>query len=765
MIAPLKLRLLFGLLSVVVAVLAANLWRSDFALRSDLLALLPASGESAIAREAASRLEEALANDFVFLVGGEEEDPVHSLAYNLDRELARADHLEPVSLTHEIAAQVAHMEALLPHRHHLLSRQQAKALRSGGGSEILEHAIDAAFDPASMGGPASLTEDPLGLFNAYIFASGADAAAFEELENNIPAVRSDGKIWGIVRGRAHPGAFNLDAQQALIQREQELETALADSGDNLELLRAGGIFHAAQAAGAAKREVALIGFGSSLAILTLFLLSFRSIRPLLLSGLSIAFGCACALVITGSLFGGLHLISLVFGASLIGVAVDYSLHSLCRREYTSRVVPGLAMAVTTSALGYASLMQARLPGLTEMAVFCTTGLLATGLFVAVVHPIFNYRPSANPAGAISRLSVMPSRLWQGRRRHLCWLLVPLLFAGLLQSNVDSDLRVMHTPDRELLAQQHRVASLIPGWAPNQFLLVGGADAEQMLRNAESLAPHLETLKAEGVIGAFSLLSDYLPSTQRQRDNLRLLHNTVYAPGAEVDRFFHTLGFTEQARREFRGTLKESRTLTPELLTPDRWLQTAPTEQRLLWLGDRRGRSYSLVLLRDIDDTQRLRALDKHAGVQFVDTVAELSAALAARTRSAALLLALAYVAIGALLLVRYRRINALGLLLVPMAASAGSLALLSATGSTITLFHVFALYLILGLGMDYGIFLRESGRESTACLLAILLSALTTTLSFGLLAFSSTPMISAFGITVALGGILNWLLVPLTLRQ
>jgi len=760
MTAPLKLRLLFGLLIVGVVVLAANLWRSDFALRSDLLALLPPSGENEIAREAASRLEEALADDFVFLIGGEEKDPVHATAYNLRENLARADHLEPVTLTHEIAAQMAHLEALLPHRHHLLSRQQATALRSGGGSEILERAIDAAFDPASMGGPASLTEDPLGLFNAYVFSSSADAAAFEQLANDIPAVRSDGKIWAIVRGRAQPGAFNLEAQQALSRLEQDLEAALADKNHNLELLRAGGIFHAAQAAGAAKREVALIGFGSSLAILTLFLLSFRSIRPLLLSGLSIAFGCACALVITGSLFGGLHVISLVFGASLIGVAVDYSLHSLCRREYTSRVVPGLAMAVTTSVLGYASLMQARLPGLTEMAVFCTTGLLATGLFVAVVLPIFNYQPSVKPAGAITSLSVMPSQLWQGRRRHLYWLLLPLLFAGLLQSNVQSNLRVMHTPDPQLLAQQHRVASLVPGWAPNQFLLVGGADAEQMLQNAESLAPHLETLKAEGVIGAFSLLSDYLPSTQRQRDNLNLLRSTVYGPGAEVDRFFRTLGFTSQARQGFRESLEESRTLPPQ-----EWLRTAPTEQRLLWLGERDGRSYSLVLLRDINDTARLQALEKQAGVQFIDTVAELSAALAARTRSAALLLCLAYAAIGILLLVRYRRVAALGLLLVPMAASAGSLALLSATGSAITLFHVFALYLILGLGMDYGIFLRESGRESTACLLAILLSALTTTVSFGLLAFSSTPMISAFGITVALGGVLNWLLVPLTVRQ
>ena len=104
------------------------------------------------------------------------------------------------------------------------------------------------------------------------------------------------------------------------------------------------------------------------------------------------------------------------------------------------------------------------------------------------------------------------------------------------------------------------------------------------------------------------------------------------------------------------------------------------------------------------------------------------------------------------------------LVLVPLTASAITLALLTASGVAINLFHVFGCYLILGLGMDYSIFAYQSGADDASCRRAILLSALTSGLSFGLLALSSTPMVSAFGITLLLGSIGNLLLAPLLSR-
>ena len=81
-------------------------------------------------------------------------------------------------------------------------------------------------------------------------------------------------------------------------------------------------------------------------------------------------------------------------------------------------------------------------------------------------------------------------------------------------------------------------------------------------------------------------------------------------------------------------------------------------------------------------------------------------------------------------------------------ALALTLATLGLLHEPLNLFHVLSLLLVLGLGVDYAIILRE-GRSHQA-VLAVFLSMTTTLISFGLLGFSSVPFVRSIGITVAL---------------
>jgi predicted exporter len=94
-------------------------------------------------------------------------------------------------------------------------------------------------------------------------------------------------------------------------------------------------------------------------------------------------------------------------------------------------------------------------------------------------------------------------------------------------------------------------------------------------------------------------------------------------------------------------------------------------------------------------------------------------------------------------------------------ASIATLAVLGLAGQPLQLFHVLALMLLLGVGVDYGIFMQEHARErDTAPWLAVGLSAANTILAFGLLGLSRTPALQAFGLTMLIGTTLAWLLVP-----
>ena len=467
---------------------------------------------------------------------------------------------------------------------------------------------------------------------------------------------------------------------------------------------------------------------------------------------------------------------MVFGASLIGVAVDYSLHYLTRSgtlpeaEETDSdtaktpvikfLLPGLLMALATSLVGFGSLLQAPLPGLRQMAVFSMVGLASAWLFVVAVFPILAPRQAHSPAPTLRFMAKLPYFLHRKApgRRFIALVFAGLTAHGLSQIQASSDIRLFHTPDPNLLGQQHRIQSLLPAQAPNQFYLVQAPTQEILLQRLELFRPKLESLRDLGVISSYQLLSDALPSLQRQEFTQDLLQNTVYRPGGEAEQVLRTIGFDAPALAAFQESVESTKVLTPE-----KWLAMAPAQLAQGWLGVYQGQYHSLVTLGGVKETEALKSTaSAWAWLQFVDTVGELSSTLDQQKRSASLLLILAYILIGLVLLLRYRCLAALRLLLVPLLASLLALAGLGIVGHAINLFHVFALFLVLGLGMDYSIFNYEAGTRRDSCLLAIFLSFSTSSLSFGLLALSNTPMIAAFGLMVFLGSLGNWIMLPLS---
>jgi predicted exporter len=119
-----------------------------------------------------------------------------------------------------------------------------------------------------------------------------------------------------------------------------------------------------------------------------------------------------------------------------------------------------------------------------------------------------------------------------------------------------------------------------------------------------------------------------------------------------------------------------------------------------------------------------------------------------------------YLVVFGLLFSRYR--GATWRVLAPTAlASLVTLAILGFSHQHLQLFHVLAFMLLLGIGVDYGIFMQEkaNAHQSTAWL-AVGLSAANTLLSFGLLGLSHTPALQAFGLTMLIGIALVWIAVP-----
>jgi predicted exporter len=295
-------------------------------------------------------------------------------------------------------------------------------------------------------------------------------------------------------------------------------------------------------------------------------------------------------------------------------------------------------------------------------------------------------------------------------------------------------------------------------SPGQFFLVSADNEQALLQREEALTAALARLREGGLALGWTAVSDWVPSLARQSRAADLLAGVepavVAAVGAALDEQFEPLA---PSRR-------------PPLLPQALLGHSAGAALRGLWLGQvstSPPRWVSVVLLSGLNASTPLELVERAgnglAGVRWVDRVAGISALLARyRTAMSALLVA-GFIAVGAALWLRFRA-DAWRAWLPSVLATLFSLAVLGWLGEPLQLFNVLALILLLGIGVDYGIFLVEH-RGNRSAWLAVVLGAASTWLSFGLLSLSATPALHAFGLTMALGVAAVTVMSPMFLDQ
>lgn len=745
-----------------VAVLAlgaqqAQFWRKP-AIDTDVMALLPGSGDDPVLAIANRRLADAVTDDVVVLLSADDWGKTQAAARAFTDAIAHGKALR-VAGGGDAGALSAALAFYAPYRQGLLTPSQRAWLRAATPDAIGDMAMARLLSPVG-GGIGSWRDDLIGLWPAWWQARAGQGM---QARDGLVSVRGgDGRDWALLRLHGTSPAFRLDGNAPL---QAALSAALAAArkaaGGELQVLRGGVPLHAEAAASRAAREVNTIGLGSLLAVLLLVWLAFRSPRPILLVGASLLVGLAAGVAATGWLFGQVHLLTLVFGASLAGVAEDYGIHYFaCRqghpeippRTLMRSLLPALGLALLTSVLAYLTLGIAPFPGLRQMAVFAAAGLAATCVTAVLWFPWLDAgRPRRSRfADAIAgSLSKWPR--WRADRRGMALALAVLAFVagGLSQLRTSDDLRGLQASPPELLAGEIAIGRLLGQPSPAQYFLVEGEDAQAVLRNEERLTDALQPLVADGRLRGWRAVSDWLPSRQRQAADRALVEP---AEALARERAETMLGEPLQVPAQAGvAPLDVEAGLRQPLAAP----------LRPLWLGRIDGRFASLVMLQGLGPAN-VDAVAKAGqglpGVRWIDRTARFSALLAHYRVQMGWLLLAGYVAVAVALLWRFGRVGWRALAPTALAA-AMSLAALGWLGEPLQLFGVLAQLLLLGMGVDYGIFLLEH-RDDGASWLAICLGAASTLLAFGLLALSATPALHGFGLTLLLGIGLVWLLSP-----
>ncbi len=751
-----RLAILWTVLVLAVGVHQVSFWRST-RLDTDVLALLPEDEQAPEVGAATRRLADEAGRELVLLVGGPDWPAAQRAAEVAARALSDSGApLEPSAL--DASALEDAVAFYLPYRDRLLTPGQREWLARASEKELAATALMKLYQPA---GPR-LTEwnaDPLGLWPDWWAARAAESAA-RPREGRL-WLSGEGREWVLLSYRGTVSSFALGEQGAVSAAVARARAAVLSAVPGGRLVAAGVPLYAEAAAAQASREMSTIGLGSLLAVLLLVWLTFRSVRPIVLIGVSLLVGSAIALSVTALLFEQVHLLTLVFGATLVGVAEDYGFHYFAartgrpaseRRSLMRRLLPGMALALLTSVVAYLALGLAPFPGLRQMAVFASAGLLGAFLTVVCWFPLADRGelPVTRFAERVSTALGRWPRFGLGLRSGLVLggLLV-LTAGGLWRLQSRDDLRQLQNAPQALIADQRELGRLLALPSPAQFFLVEGADAEETLVRESALKQRLDALVAEGALAGYRAVSDWLPPAAQQhadqalsaRAEQTVLAAVATATGEELQRAAFAAG-----------------TLTPGQLL------SSPVGRavRQQWLGPVGDRQFSVLMLNGLNDASVLprlaRAADGLRGVRWVDKTEEVSRLLGRYRRVMTGLLVAGYAAVLVLLALRFRR-QALRAWAPSALGSLVTLGVLGWMGEPLQLFTVLGLVVLLGMGVDYGIFLLEHpGDDSTW--LAVALAGVSTFLSFGLLALSATPALRSFGLTMLVGEVTIWMLTP-----
>ena len=747
-------------------VLAAGVhvaWLSTDGLRlgSDLLALLPQEDRDPARRAAAEAVTASINRRFVLLIGHPDRAAARAAAARIAAGLKDAGVADPEpGASGDLAAEAGRL--YFPHRAGLLSPSDRQRLRDGRGREIADRALGQIFGPAGAGGAALLRSDPFLLLPAFLTALPLPHSRFRPDDGMLTA-RDGGVWWVLLAWRLRGEAYALARQNTLVAALDDGYARARRDHPDLTMLRTGAVFFAHAGARSALGEMTRIGMVSVLGIVVMILAVFRSAGPLWQSLLAIAVGILCALSVCLAAFRDLHVVALLFGSSLIGMTVDYSLHYCCEafaadtepRRRLRHVLPGMTLGVATTLIGYLALLLAPFPGLRQIAVFSAVGVGASFATVVLWFPLLDRR-GYSPAGA--RWVRLTQAVWSLRDTKRFRAVVGLLFgllavaAALGAGRIEAvdDIRRMQSPPPDLLRQQAEIRRLTGIATATGYFLVRAPDAETALRREETLASRLDGLRAAGVVTGYRGPAGFVPSAARQRDNARLVRDRLESRylGLHLDR----LGLSADAVRPGNEG---------KALTPDEAARAIPILRDLVVASDGSGVSH-VVLLDNPTDAGRLRAAaDGVDGVGFIDPAGDYSRLLRSYRQAAMMLIAVSVVLMIGALSLRYGLRGSLRVMAPPAAAVALTPGLLALAGRGFSFFDAMALVLVLAIGVDYTVFCAEaSGARRAVTLVAVTLAAISTLLSFGLLAFSDTAAVQAFGATMLCGIALAFVFSP-----
>jgi len=771
-----RARLALAVWIALVAVLAAIVARSHFT--ADMSVFLPRE-PTPEQRLLVEQLREGMVSRLI-LVGVEGGDA--QARAETSRRLAaslRADTRFASVNNGETTHLQADQRWLFDNRYALSPRMTPAHFSEAGLRTALQDTLDFLASPAGLLAKPLVTRDPTGEMMGLLqgLASGGQP---QRDEHGVWTSRDGDTALLVLLTRA--SGADIDAQEAAMAAVRAaFDAARAPqsptAGGALKLEMTGPGVFSVESRDTIKSEVSRIATLGTVLVVTLLLLVYRSPTVLLLSLLPMITGALAGIAAVGLGFGTVHGLTLGFGTTLIGEAVDYAIYLFVQggsgREIR-QFWPTIRLGLLTSIAGFVALFFSGFPGLAQLGVYSVAGITVAALTTRYLLPAllpesFRLRDVTPLGRRLVALATASTRLR--------WLVPVLAIAGLAvlvvkRDNLwNSELLALSPVPAAALELDLRLRAEMGAPDSRYLVVVNGADADAALRAAERLAPTLDALREQGVLDGWDSPARYLPSLATQQARLAAIPDraelerrlNVAATGLPLSasRLTPFLDEAEAARNRPPLTRAGMEGTSLSMAVDAMLLSTGHGARALLPLRAPAANGH-------VVDAAKVRTALAQAGMAqaelaqageplFLDLKHE-SDALYAGYLDEAIKLSLGGAAAVVLILLLFQRgprqvWRACAPLVAAVLVVCAGLAL---AGEQLILLHLVGMLLIVAVGSNYTLFFAaEDGLPDPRTLASLLFATLTTVSGFGLLAISQVPVLHAIGITVGPGALLS----------
>ena len=748
---------------------------------SDLFNLVPKSISMASVKKADDKMMAVTSQNIFILVANEDFKEAKLVAEKVYGQLDGSKNFESVSLYSDVGAMSEITDFLYENRWNLIDEKTADDILSSqdAAADFAMNALAQAYSGFTMLPLDNLESDPFLIteYNLQNYLSAVqNAGTAMSVKDGVLASHFEDKWYVMIRGILSVSGAKLASKNNAITEIYAACDSVNNDGtsDGTTFVFSGTPFHSHESSNSASREISIIATVSMLVVIVLLIFIFRSVKPLLFSVGAILLSVGAAFIATLAVFHKMHVITLVFGTSLIGSCIDYSLHFFTHwagnqkfnsgKEIKNHILSGLLMAIISTGICFAILLFAPFTILKQMSLFCLTGLISSFLTTVAIYPYIKLPAERGnvrfTAGFAKVVSVLEQK-WVGRTVISALFIISVLLIAVFHKNVKvkNDLLTLYNMEGRLL-EDEITASKVIQYTPGGWYIVSGDSEEAVLQNEEALRRDFENV-TEGSVGYVST-TNFVPSIQMQKKSQAAYEKLLSIADAQ----FESLGYSEdeaimlseKMRKDFSDS-KDAYVSIEAGNVPD-FITSAISSA---WLGKIDGKYYSVVLPTKVTEYTTYRSLvENNDNAFFISKSQDISADLDKLTVMVLKFFVIAYILMFIMLKFFYSWKQAFKIISVPFLIILVVVAVFATCKINLEFFSVTGLILVFGLGLDYIIYMMENEKkkneaaasnDSTTVLepFATLVSFVTTIISFGALALSSFKPVHLIGLSIFIG--------------